>query len=128
MTPKLIKTENGQYEAAPWSGSNTSGIAPLGENILIRTDTASTSKGGILFTNDSQEKQNAVAITGTIYALGDDAFLWNSTRTKPFAGRRPQPGDRVLFQQYAGVLQTGLDGVLYRLMPESVIGGLLLQE
>jgi hypothetical protein len=34
----------------------------------------------------------------------------------------------VLFQQYAGVLQTGLDGVLYRLMPESVIGGLLLQE
>jgi chaperonin GroES len=64
----------------------------------------------------------------SIYALGDDAFLWNSTRTKPFAGRRPQPGDRVLFQQYAGVLQTGLDGVLYRLMPESVIGGLLLQE
>lgn len=131
MTPKLVKTEAGQYEPAPFDGKNTSGIKPLSDNVLVRTDKAATTIGvlaKIHITDSNQEKQTAAATTGTIYALGDDAFRWNSTKTKPFSGERPDAGSRILFEQYAGVMHQGLDGAMYRLMSESCIGGIMIEN
>lgn len=131
MKPRLLKTDLAQYEAALYPGRNTSGIKPFGDNVLVLPDKAAgslTKSGLLLATEETQERHSNAATSGTVFALGDDAFTWNAMRTKKFDGTRPVAGDRVLFQRYAGALYVGKDGQTYRLMSESCIAGLMNEE
>lgn len=129
FTPRLVTTEHGRYESQPFDGINRSGIKnPLGDRIVVLPDEAAKtigSKGLLIATNDTRDTHSLGAVTGTIIAIGDDAWRWDSTRTKAFAGERPKPGDRVIFNRYSGQVLLGLDGKNYRIMSESTIGGIL---
>ena len=53
---------------------------------------------------------------------------WNSDRTRPFAGKKPEPGNRVVFNRYAGRVLRGTDGKMYRLMTDNCIGAIMTME
>jgi chaperonin GroES len=113
MKARIIKTAYAQYEPVEWSGSNRSGWTPSGDRILVLTDRAPEKLGSI---------HDEAAITGVLVACGSDAFTWNSDRSRAWAGEKPKPGDRVMFQKYAGELLYGDDGELYRVMDDRAIG------
>lgn len=125
LEPRVIPRMQGDFVVAPWEGSNTSGILPIGKNVLVRMDTfVSTFAGGKLtFINEQVERMNLGAESGTIYAIGDQAFRHNHDGTSN-TGLKPKDGDRVYCEKYAGKEIMGDDGVKYRLMDDSCIGGL----
>jgi chaperonin GroES len=73
--------------------------------------------------DDVVDRAQMSSSSGVIVEAGDDAFAWNSDRTRPFTGERPKAGDRVFFDKYAGKVILGDDGVEYRLMDDASIGG-----
>lgn len=126
MTPKLLlKTPKGWYEAAQWDGENASGITPTGEHILVLPDVSSDmTPGGVAITEDQQSRNTEAAETGILVAVGEDAWLWNADRTRKYEGRKPQIGERVIFERYAGALHYSADGRQYRMMDDKCVGGL----
>lgn len=122
MKARMVTTEHGRYDAAEWDGTNRSGIkTPLGDRVVVLPDEAASTigkTGKILVTTDTQNTHSLGAVTGTIIAVG--AGAWSD-----LAEARPQPGDRVIFNRYAGQVMLGLDGKNYRVMSEVNIGGLL---
>lgn len=129
MQPKLMvankrfRTPVGEYEPAQWKGKNTSGIAPIGDRVLVLPDKApEKSAGGIDFLPTQQDRDGLAAETGVLVAVGEAAWKWNSDRTRPYDGTKPQVGQRVWFERYAGSVQYGVDGVAYRLMDDKCIG------
>lgn len=126
MTPKLLlMTPLGHYAPAEWDGENTSGITPMGDRVLILPDgAASETAGGISVTDEMQARMSEAAETGILVALGEDAWLWNSDRSRKYEGAKPQPGQRVIFERYAGSYHHAGDGRKYRLMDDKCVGGL----
>lgn len=124
LNPKILNVSRVEYMPAIYSGSNKSGVEPVGDRVLILPDMAMTkSQGGIQLTQDVVDRMQLSATSGVIIACGDDAFAWNSDRTRPFSGYKPQAGDRVHFEKYAGKEIVGDDGVKYRLVDDKSIGG-----
>jgi chaperonin GroES len=70
------------------------------------------------------ERMQLAAITGVIVECGEEAFKWNADRTRPYEGYKPQPGDRVIFEKYAGKPILGDDAKHYRIMDDKAIGGI----
>ena len=128
MKPRIV-TKIGEYEPQEWDGVNRSGIRVLGEEVLILPDKApEKSAGGIILTESTKGTHSLAAQTGVIVHVGADAWTWNRSRTKPFMGTRPEPGDRVIFDRYGGTVQVGLDGREYFIMSDLVIGGIFTNE
>ena len=125
MQPKLLKTSLGaEYRPGVFSGENESGWEPIGDKVLVLTDQpADKTSGGVHLTEDFKERMSQAAETGVLVALGPGAFVWNTDRTRPFVGRRPEIGDYVYIQRYSGQTVMGRDGQLYRLMDENCIAG-----
>lgn len=124
MQPKLIRTPLGQYMPAEWSGKNESGITPMDNRVLVLPDPfAPRTGGGIAIPDDMQERMTEASETGILIALGSEAWAWNSDRTRRFEGKKPEPGQRVIFERYAGSYQYGADGNRYRMMDDRCIGG-----
>jgi chaperonin GroES len=122
---EFIETTVGRYRKVAWPGSNESGITPVGDRVLVLTDEAATkSGGGIDFIAEDIDKAELAAETGVLIGVGEDAFKWNSDRSRPFAGPRPTPGQRVYFERYAGGQYKGRDGKKYRLMDDKCLGGI----
>jgi len=131
MQPKLVAgtkpilTPLAQYVPAEWSGTNVSGILPIGDRVLILPDKApDVSAGGIAFTQTQQDRDGLAAETGVLVAIGEAAWAWNSDRTRPYMGTKPEVGQRVWFERYAGSVQYGKDGVAYRLMDDKCVGAI----
>jgi chaperonin GroES len=123
MEAKLLKTTQAEYVEGQYSGKNESGYRPVGERILVLPDTgAERSSGGVFIPETVTEQQSYAAETGIIIEIGDGAFTWNADRTRPFAGTKPKPGDRVFFDRYSGGVMKGKDGRLYRTMDDKAIG------
>lgn len=121
----LTRTRIGQYVENGWSGENTSGIDPIGDQVLVLPDQApEKTSGGIFIDQTTREKQSLAAETGIIAAIGDGAWSWNMDRTRRFEGTKPAVGQRICFTRYAGMEVIGDDGVMYRLMGDNCIGGL----
>lgn len=121
---RVLKTGVGQYLLRTWDGVNASGIEPVGDKVLVLVDPAiDQTKGGIIITGDSVERQTLAGTSGILIALGAGAWAWDSDRMHRFEGEKPTIGVRVVFQKYAGQEYTGLDGELYRVMQDKVIGG-----
>lgn len=119
-----VQTGVGLYTKAKWNGCNESGIEAFADRILVMTDMpATTSKGGIEFTEEHKDKTGLAAETGVLIELAEGAFTWSSDRTRPFAGTKPDPGQRIYFERYAGNLYTGRDGKNYRLMDDRCLAG-----
>lgn len=129
LPARLIKGLNADYEPAIWPGDNTSGLTPYGHYVLVKMDACSTSSmGGIVLTDEMVERMNEAAETGCIYAIGEGAFA-RFDDGRPWVGEKPQAGDRVYVEKYAGVKAMGRDGGLYRIMSESCIAaGLVASE
>ena len=120
-----MRTTVAEYEAAKFTGSNVSGIHPIGDRVLVMPDiVAEKTSGGIIKPQTTAHVETLAAESGTVVAVGDGAFVWNSDRTRQFVGRKPVPGDRVCFKRYAYVRQIGDDGIEYWIMSDDVIGGI----
>lgn len=123
LNPKVLSIRRAEFIPAPFFGKNESGCKPIGDRVLIRPDIAASSSGTIKLPDDVVERAQMSSSSGVIVEAGDDAFAWNSDRTRPFTGERPKAGDRVFFDKYAGKVILGDDGVEYRLMDDASIGG-----
>lgn len=123
MEPKLIKTQHAEYVKAPYNGTNESGVRPVGDRVLILPDEAAEkTTGNVLLPQAAVERGSMAAETGWLVALGDGAFVWNSDRSRPFEGTKPQVGERIIFEKYAGQLMIGKDKRFYRLADDKTIG------
>jgi len=127
MQPKLIKINSFDFVQAEWSGKNTSGYAPFGDRVLIQVDQASHKAGMIEIPQDVQERLSMAAELGLLVAAGEGAFSFNSDGTK-MTGRKPQPGERVFIERYAGQLVTGVDGQKYRVMDSRCVAAIQEKE
>ena len=127
LNKSVVLTPLAQYVPAEWSGKNESGIYPIGDRVLVLPDKAiEETSGGILMTDQKRDTDGMAAETGVLVALGEAAWKWNSDRTRPFDGTRPEVGARVWFERYAGSIQYGMDGRAYRLMDDKCIGAVAL--
>lgn len=124
MEPKLVKTRLAEYVPAEFSGKNESGIHPVGDRVLVLPDQASKTSSGLIHFTDEQISRNAEAAeTGVIVEIGQEAFIWNSDRTRKWESKdKPKVGTRVAFDRYAGGFYHGKDGQMYRLMDDKCIG------
>lgn len=88
---------------------NTSGIVPLDLVALIYPDPVEeVSSGGIIIPKTAADKQKYHVQKATLVAVGKSCFHeWVE---------KPEPGQRVLFAQYAGTLIEGKDGKEYRMV------------
>lgn len=120
----IVMTPLGQYAAVVWNGENESGILPIGDRVLVLPDGFAEKIGSIIVDHKQQADKSKASETGVIVAIGDGAWAWNSDRSRPFSGTKPQVGQRVWFERYAGSEQHGDDGRLYRLMDDKCVGGL----
>ena len=125
MLEKVLRTAHCEYIPAPDFGENKSGWQPIGDYVLVRPDAvARKSSGGIELPDDLAERMQLAAITGVIIECGDEAFRWNADRTRPYEGYKPQAGDRIIFEKYAGKPILGEDGKNYRILDDKAIGGI----
>lgn len=124
---KIIRTELAAYVPAKWDGTDRSGIVPLGDNVLVLPDVSSETAGKlglIQLAQDQQDRQSLGAETGVVVAIGPQAWEWSGDRKYKYVGPKPEVGDRVIFNRYAGRVHVGEDGETYRLMTDNCIGGM----
>ena len=126
MQPKLIMTPLGQYAPAKWGGKNTSGVDPINERVVVLPDAAAEqTSGSVYITQDQQERLAMAAESGVLVAAAVDAWSRSADRTGPYKGRKPQVGERVKFERYAGQVHHGADGRIYRVMDDGCIAGII---
>lgn len=126
MQAKLFKTTLAQFKPAIFSGTDTSGLNPIGDRVLVLPDkSAEKMESGLHLPEDIVARHTLAAEAGVLVAVGDGAFKWNADRSTPFYGRTPKVGDRVAIERYSGQLFHGLDGEIYRLMESACIGAVI---
>ena len=127
MEGRLITGDQREFVIEAWDGVNRSGWQPLDDKVLILMEEhAETTSGGIYVTPTIRDRQSMAGETGLVIALGPAAYLWNDDLTRKWEGRKPEPGDRVYVERYAGALIQGHDGRAYRLMSQRCVGALAL--
>ena len=95
-------------------------LRPLDDRVAVRRDDAQDkTDGGILLPDNAREKVNR----GTVMAIGKGRLIDDGTRATP----QVEPGDRVLFSQYAGEELT-IDDESWLLIRESEILGVVEYE
>jgi hypothetical protein len=104
--------------------TTTSGEA--GAKILAEAGVQAVTSGplvGIGLDPSLIEKMNAASESGVIAQIGDAAFRYYDDGSK-WTDYKPQVGDRVFVERYAGREVLGADRRTYRLMTYTCIGGL----
>lgn len=93
---------------------NPSGIVPLDLRILVKPDPVEeVTKGGIILADTTKDRAKYAATSATLIAVGENAFReWGEAR-------KPKPGARVCYAQYAGAEQKGADGERYVVMNDA---------
>lgn len=127
MRERFIRTELAEYEVADWDGEPPS-IKPLGDTVLILCDRLpEKSGGGILYANMTKEQMDVASESGTLVALGPDAWRYDMERTRVLPDEEraacPKVGDHVIFTRYSGVLRRRGEQY-FRLMSDRCIGGI----
>ena len=144
MQPRLLKTgkgvasaagklvtDHGAYDRAAWTGRNESGIAPIFEKVVILVDQVEPrTAGGIIITDESQERANLSAESGVIVAVGPLAFRFDGGGRVMADGEieKPGAGTHVWFQKFSGAALRGRDGRTYRVMDDTCIGAVALPD
>lgn len=96
---------------------NPSGIWPTGHRILVAPDEIKEkSKGGIIYSNETIDRERALAIRGVIIEIGPTAW-------QEFAEGIPwaKVGDRVICQMRYGIELKGQDNEKYVLFNDEDI-------
>jgi chaperonin GroES len=120
---RVITGDQREYAVADWDGANRSGWEPLDDKVIVLVDEhVEQTSGGVYVPEHIRQRQTMAAETGTLIALGPGAFVYDDDVRRTWIGRRPEPGDRVVFERYAGTLLDGEDGRQYRLMSQQSIG------
>lgn len=102
---------------------NTSGIDPIEYKVVVRPEKAiEKTKGGIVIPEVVVEKDQHAAMQGTLIAVSPFAFSYEEW---PKDARKPQPGDRVMWARYSGIIHKGKDGTEYRVMNDKDIMAVL---
>lgn len=124
MTDRLVSRIQGTYVPAIYDGKNNSGVIPLVNKVLVRTDEFSEiTKGGVYVTEVKMDNMTMASESGVIVDVGPDAFSIMPSGHK-WASRKPTPGDHIYYDKYAGLLVMGNDGKTYRLMDDGCIGAI----
>lgn len=113
---------------------NESGIYPCGNRVLVRPDDVEEiTDGGIYIPPSVTDRHQISACYGVVIALGVDAFHHSTEivydqenrqfekRVKAYSQDFAAVGDRIAFAIYAGLLQTGKDGVEYKVINDEDI-------
>lgn len=96
---------------------NPSGINPTEYRVLILpTPYEKVTKGGIIKPDEIAERESFATQDGTIIAVSHLAFTYATD--EEWAGKKPKPGDKVIFAKYAGFRRKGVDGQDYQLVSE----------
>jgi chaperonin GroES len=117
----------------------STGIWPSGNRVVVQPDEVErVSEGGIIIPDADAERHQMAQSTGTLVAMGPDAFKEYTTVTERFLNGKWVPfertvtgfsenfadiGDRVAFAKYGGLSVIGEDGQEYRLMNDMDITG-----
>jgi chaperonin GroES len=117
----------------------STGIWPSGNRVVVQPDEVErVSEGGIIIPDADAERHQMAQSTGTLVAMGPDAFKEYTTITERFLNGKWVPfertvtgfsenfadiGDRVAFAKYGGLSVIGEDGQEYRLMNDMDITG-----
>jgi co-chaperonin GroES (HSP10) len=126
LAPRLIQGMSASYVVATYDGQNTSGLEVYGKNVLVLVDEcAVASSGGILLTDSKVEQMTEASVTGCIFALGPEAFRMFDDGTY-WDGAKPEVGDRIYFEKYAGIKCRGLDGGFFRVMDFRTVAAKIL--
>jgi co-chaperonin GroES (HSP10) len=124
MKQRLMQAKDVAYLRAPFTGENTSNFEPYSDLVVIMVDPPDIklgSKGLLTMPEEKVAQMVAAASSGVVAAIGDGAFMWTADRNRPWHGRKPEVGDRILFERYSGKESYGDDGHLYRLMSDNSI-------
>ncbi len=99
---------------------NTSGIHPVEYKVLIKpVKVDRTTKGGIILTDTTKDKEKYATVRGELIESGAIAF------TDPDWLDRPKVGSLVMFDRYSGGLVRGDDGEDYRLINDKEVCAVL---
>ena len=121
--------------------SNKSGVTPLGDRVLVKPDVIEEmTSGGIIIAQPDRERHQAAQWSGTLVAVGPDAWKdrvtiverwidggWKPAerRTTGYSAPFAKVGDRISFAQWNGKNFEGMDGEQYRLLnDEDLMGGI----
>jgi chaperonin GroES len=110
----------------------STGIWPSGNRVVVQPDEVErVTEGGIIIPDADAQKHQMAQSTGTLVAIGPDAFKEYTSITERFMDNKWVPfertvtgftenfaevGDRVAFAKYGGLVVVGEDGQEYRLM------------
>lgn len=101
---------------------NKSGLRPLEYKVLVQLpDEEERTDGGIWIPRTIAERAQVSREVGIFIEAGALAFTdpdWPDNH-------RPKPGDRVLFDKYAGSVQDGKDKKKYRLINDKELGAIV---
>jgi co-chaperonin GroES (HSP10) len=99
---------------------NLSGIRPTEFKVLIAPTPITQKIGSIILPDQKLEHDKYAQIEGRIVAVSHLAFTYATA--DEWDGKRPKPGDAVLFAKYAGVRVKGpKDGAEYVLVNDKDI-------
>ena len=125
---RFFQNKDVGYQPAPYTGKNESGFAPVGDLVLVMTDTVdgyAGTKKTIIMLESKSETMNTGTTSGIIVEVGEDAFMWSADRKRQFNAAKPKVGNRVLFTRYSGVESFGADGKRYRVMSDNSIAAVI---
>ena len=97
------------------------GLRATGFCVLVAlADPEKITKGGIILTEQTVERESMKTARGRIVSVSPAAFDFAN-----FAGQHARLGDVVAFAQYAGIVVKGDDGRDYRLIQDKELWGIV---
>lgn len=100
--------------------TNSTGIFPTEFKVLVLPKAVEEiTRGGIILAAQTADSEKFATIEGTIVAVSHLAFTYATEGE--WAGKKPKPGDRVIFAKYAGVRHKARDGQEYLLVNDKDI-------
>lgn len=94
----------------------THGIECLEYKVLVKpVEAAKVTKGGIYIPDETKDRDDAASMEGTVVDISPLAFSYEENAP------RPEIGQTVVFQKFAGIRVKGADGCEYRLMNDKDI-------
>jgi len=123
---------------------NSSGVYPKGNRVVVLPDVIEEkTAGGILLPAKDLERHQMAQATGTLVAVGDDAWWDGKEMTERMIDGQWRPverrqwgcsvpfakiGERVCFAKYNGMQFDGDDGKQYRLLNDQDITGTISEK
>jgi co-chaperonin GroES (HSP10) len=97
------------------------GLRATGFTVLVAlADPEKITKGGIILTEQTVERESMKTARGRVVSVSPAAFDFAD-----FGGQHARVGDIVAFAQYAGIIVKGDDGRDYRLLQDKEVWGII---